>query len=151
MKPNKEALLWWADALDSGIYEQGHNMLETKAGKNCCLGVACRLAVAQGLILMERADDAVLFGGSWAALPPEVKDHLGIYDDFLMLEIDGEQALLAIHNDGARHFNSGEFRIRKKTFREIAKAIRDFANSLPATDLSQELPSQTLTATASDH
>lgn len=39
MNPNAKA---WADALESGNYEQGTDWLE-KDGKLCCLGVACRL------------------------------------------------------------------------------------------------------------
>jgi hypothetical protein len=34
----------WSDALRSGEYTQGKTFLQDEDGKNCCLGVLCRLA-----------------------------------------------------------------------------------------------------------
>ena len=34
----------WLQALESGKYKQGKDVLKTKTGKYCCLGVACEIA-----------------------------------------------------------------------------------------------------------
>ncbi len=40
---DKDKAFKWADALDSGEHLQGFGVLETSEGKNCCLGVACKI------------------------------------------------------------------------------------------------------------
>ena len=50
MTVNKERLILWVDALRSGQYEQTDKRLK-RDGKYCCLGVACEVAVANGLEL----------------------------------------------------------------------------------------------------
>lgn len=40
----------WVEALRSGRFTQGTGALSTHAGGNCCLGVACELAVEQGVL-----------------------------------------------------------------------------------------------------
>jgi hypothetical protein len=46
--PNKERLALWTDALRSDKYEQTTSKLKDPDGY-CCLGVACEVAVANGL------------------------------------------------------------------------------------------------------
>ena len=50
MTPNKENIQKWVDGLLSGEYEQGRGKLN-KDGKFCCLGVACEVAIKNGLNL----------------------------------------------------------------------------------------------------
>jgi len=51
----KERVALWADALDSGEFERGQGALEIikKDGtkSHCCMGVACRIAMKNGLEL----------------------------------------------------------------------------------------------------
>lgn len=48
--PNKERLRLWTDALRSGKYQQATGKLKGDEGY-CCLGVACMVAVENGLSL----------------------------------------------------------------------------------------------------
>lgn len=55
---NTENMAKWAEALESGEYEQGRNHLaiigeDTESGKTfyCCLGVACEVAIKNGVEL----------------------------------------------------------------------------------------------------
>lgn len=50
MAVNKERVALLVEALKSGDYEQGTGYLN-KDGKYCCLGVACEVAIANGLAI----------------------------------------------------------------------------------------------------
>ena len=67
------------EALRSGKYTQGQNALESVSPqRNCCLGVACRVAMKDGLDLPVRADGAVVrFDGAVGVLPHSVMDWYG--------------------------------------------------------------------------
>jgi|SRR5207247_10631804 len=89
----KERIALWADALDSGEFEQGQSALEIikKDGtkENCCMGVACRVAMRNGLELHTETkfDDSVEMtwfsagstynAGSSTYLPQAVMDWYG--------------------------------------------------------------------------
>lgn len=49
MTVNKERVQLLVDALRSGDFEQGQNMLRTKDDTYCCLGVACEVARLNGI------------------------------------------------------------------------------------------------------
>lgn len=49
MPVNEERVQLLADALRSGEFPQGHNMLRTHDDKYCCLGVACEVARLNGI------------------------------------------------------------------------------------------------------
>jgi hypothetical protein len=80
----------WVAALRSGQYQQGKEWLQNDAGY-CCLGVACDLAVVDGVALRLRVAE-----GEWGfkgvndpassvaerLLPAAVEDWLGLYDSF---------------------------------------------------------------------
>lgn len=56
---NKDNLRLWVDALRSGEYEQTQGMLARKQGEQtsyCCLGVACEVAAANGVIIPKTVD-----------------------------------------------------------------------------------------------
>jgi hypothetical protein len=59
----------WVKALRSGKYEQTTHQLKSDEGY-CCLGVACEVAVSAGVIKG--------FDGNKGALPPKVKQWLGL-------------------------------------------------------------------------
>lgn len=48
----------WVDALRSGRYEQGTEVLHTASGRFCCLGVLCDIAVQEGIIPEPELDEA---------------------------------------------------------------------------------------------
>lgn len=91
---NKDKLKLWIDALRSGEYTQGQGNLAGKDGevvKYCCLGVACEVAIKDGLDLEfcwgrpavdeDREpveEDRKFYDTEDLVLPPAVQDWLGI-------------------------------------------------------------------------
>jgi hypothetical protein len=91
---NKDKLKLWIDALRSGKFEQGQGNLASRDGevvKYCCLGVACEVAVKDGLDLEGRwgrpigneveewvETDHKFYDSEDLLLPPAVQDWLGI-------------------------------------------------------------------------
>jgi hypothetical protein len=122
---NVEALLKWADALESGQYEQGHNYLtQDRLGKgvlDCCLGVACKVAMLNGITLKTQELQREGRDGTFKVtqyetqtwhLPNEVLKWLEIGQN-QEIEINGIRARLIIHNDE-----------RHASFQQIAQGIR---------------------------
>lgn len=113
---NKENLLLWVQALESGQFRQGRERLK-RAGlgayEYCCLGVACELAMANGAPVLETfIDDTIRFNDEIGYLPEAVQDWLGIPDEDPALDghVSAAQA-----NDG-----------RGMSFIEIAALVREF-------------------------
>lgn len=76
--PNKDNLRLWVDALRSGEYKQGREQLhDPELNEWCCLGVACDVAVKNGVPLNIDAAGA-RFDGHTDYLPQRVMDWLGI-------------------------------------------------------------------------
>lgn len=61
------------DALTSGEYTQGQNMLETQDGCFCCLGVACMVYEQQTGTNIKRDSFGQLIGGSLYEYPEVVE------------------------------------------------------------------------------
>ena len=100
----------WVAALRSGEFKQGREVLRNvEADKYCCLGVACALAIREG-VESEWPDDG---GYSWdEELPYAVRDWLGLKTGAGDLaEGDRYNHLIAL-NDDARY-----------TFTQIADVI----------------------------
>lgn len=81
---NKENMRLWVDALRSGEYEQGYGAL-LNDGKYCCLGVACEVAILNGVELAKEPVDSEYRPGRYAFgketslfLPGKVQEWLGI-------------------------------------------------------------------------
>jgi hypothetical protein len=114
--PNQNALAW-ADALESGRFEQGRSYLE-KGGKYCCLGVACVLAIEAG-VNVERDTEyvgsmGVAYDHHTASLPLPVKDWLGLGSDNGQYRDDrGFGRTLVSDNDNDQHH-----------FKRIAETVR---------------------------
>lgn len=102
----KAARELWAQALESGKYKQGAGQLavETDEGlQHCCLGVACELAVHQGIIASFDGDDGAL------------QDYMPVQDWLGLRVFNGTYSLdqsLTSDNDNGR------------TFEQIAATIR---------------------------
>jgi hypothetical protein len=86
---NKERILLWVEALESGQYQQERSALRQGDGY-CCLGVACEVAIANGLPLEVKpvvaplnvdASHAIwLYDGSQTYLPRAVGEWFGFGD-----------------------------------------------------------------------
>lgn len=93
----------WVEALRSGKYPQTREGLcRIKDGKEsyCCLGVACEVAIENGVSITKRPDSAVpwtLYNDSCGWLPEEVKDWLGL--THRSAEMNVEPGFLATAND----------------------------------------------------
>lgn len=117
MEPNKNNIKLWVDALLSGNYEQTNERL-TKIDEyghetDCCLGVACKVAIENGVPLeIEIIEDYTLgttvkYSGRVDWLPEPVQAWLGfdVGDPFLATdEVDSEWRRTATDlNDDARY------------------------------------------------
>lgn len=81
MTVNKDNVRLWVEALRSGKYTQGRTMLENADGRMCCLGVACRVAMDNGIPLGLEIDNGRVFFNDCDAMPPaEVMSWLGIIE-----------------------------------------------------------------------
>jgi hypothetical protein len=79
MVVNSERMQLLVDALRSGEYQQTQGTLEDKIG-NCCLGVACRVAMKHGLnIQIEiQSNGQTLFDDVDGVLPSSVSSWYGL-------------------------------------------------------------------------
>ena len=118
----------WADALESGEYEQGRltleRTLEDGSAKYCCLGVLCELAIADGVYVqklsrpyVEPGDSHALYGveRESVSLPEEVMRWSGVQTKQAF--VPGAHTLLAQNDRGT-------------PFSEIAKIIRANADTI---------------------
>lgn len=123
MKPDVARI--WADALDSGEYNQGYGVLcrlddETGGRAYCCLGVLCMAAIEAGVEVSTYLTDPefgkrqVYFNGKGGYLPLAVQEWAGL--DNMCPLIAGRPA--TYWNDSGR-----------KSFSDIAAKIRADINS----------------------
>lgn len=71
-----EARKLWAEALESGEYEQANSVLQTERGF-CCLGVACVVAEGWGIEVHRHRETDKLVGGDLDE-QPAVQQWLGL-------------------------------------------------------------------------
>lgn len=88
--PNKDNIRKWVDALRSGQYHQGNGRLKYKDNdnvvKHCCLGVACEVAIANGVEMdvdvynysSHDFKSRFIFDSNGGDLPEKVQKWLGI-------------------------------------------------------------------------
>ena len=124
IKANREK---WIKALESGRYHQGTYYLKKKSGNKpveyCCLGVACQLASAAGVIpraaeKMDYGEKIFRFGrdrNEESFLPIEVQRWLGVDScDITVAVVDSysnKRTVSSLNDDG-------------KSFKEIAQYLR---------------------------
>lgn len=110
MPLNPRSAAIWAHALEVDHAGQTKSALERRDGRRCCLGIACREAIRDG-VRVDAVDDSgiTMFDGNAGTLPHSVRNWLGAPEGDPML--DGEYA--TTRND-----------TRGETFVQIAAAIR---------------------------
>lgn len=97
---NHENVMLWVEALRSGEYDQGHERLtrinEDGYELDCCLGVACKVAIKHGVEFdsIEIKEDSSggkfkVYDGEPSWLPRAVKDWLGIDNNDPLLDRRG--------------------------------------------------------------
>lgn len=81
MKTPEEARKFWVEGLRSGRFKQITGALEND-GRNCCLGVACRLYMEDGgeLEVFMSNNEIVSFDRERGYLPTKVMDWLGLHE-----------------------------------------------------------------------
>lgn len=109
----------WVEALRSGGFRQGQGALRSRDGRYCCLGVACDLAAAEGVVVVD--DDESGYGRDarlvayvdpatgykdTAYLPEKVRDWLGLVDERGRLKATAQEgvdrdALSSLNDSGA--------------------------------------------------
>jgi len=127
MTPNKERITLWVNALKSGKYTQTKNTLHYEGKGFCCLGVACEVAIDNGLPIPRTTnnggflncapDNAVFYDGEHEVLPESVAEWFGIDTSprvILVIDEDEELRDVVELNDGGYY-----------TFKELAEFIRD--------------------------
>ena len=123
-QPNKENLLLWVLALESGQYTQARSILAMRNPDGtysyCCLGVLCEVAVAHGLELEVHEGSEKTYNASYTLPPHEVFEWLG-----LSREIAGLRDILLPRSE----FDEEPFAAELNdsygfTFEQIAAAIR---------------------------
>lgn len=78
--PNKKNIKKWTTRLRDPNLLQGFGQLGTPDGKRCCLGVACDVAVEEGVINppVTHPSGALRYAGNSIFLPQAVMDWLGL-------------------------------------------------------------------------
>jgi hypothetical protein len=120
LNPNAEK---WVQALESGRFKQGAHVLHRKEDDaRCCLGVACALAIEDGVAVVVDTDEddfCVTYDGRTGGLPQSVERWVGLNSGMGYLSPDCPlDCTLASLNDMG------------KSFAEIAQIIRDNADTL---------------------
>jgi hypothetical protein len=121
MMLNEHAQMW-VDALVSGDYTQTRGTL-TDANGDCCLGVACKVAIAAGVpvkveVVDSRPTSYTKYDGESKYLPASVRSWLGLTSDNGGFEDELGADTLADLNDAGN------------TLAEIAAIIRANADEL---------------------
>lgn len=101
--------LKWVEALESGNYKQGTGRLcRIDLDKNkrfYCLGVACDLAIENGLIVSATdGRDCVVYDGESDYLPAKVAKWLGLNSRCGFYELNNGSSTLSGKNDSGYSF-----------------------------------------------
>lgn len=125
---NKENIRKWVAALRSGEYEQGTGFLN-KNGKYCCLGVACDLAVKDGVGIEVSActeshrEGVTLYGGFHGYMPAAVDEWLGSIATVAGFSTDELDIVIGKTDDGWELAASSANDDEEWDFNRIADAI----------------------------
>lgn len=82
MKLNKQAIRTWVERLRDPNSKQRRDILGSTYGERCCLGVACDIAVENGVIPAPTPREGVLYyDGESTYLPERVREWFGFDSD----------------------------------------------------------------------
>ena len=97
-----EARAAWVKALRSDEFEQGEGALR-HGDKYCCLGVACELAIRDGVWLSVTVDENNLYAysGQTGTLPGDVRRWLDLETVDGVLKDDSETSLASTNDAGS--------------------------------------------------
>jgi hypothetical protein len=102
MNPNVKTK--WVEALRSGEYTQGRNLLHYM-DDFCCLGVLCELAVKDGVQMSVSGNRGVnSYDNNASSLPDAVKDWAGLSSNLPLAKIEGVNYTLHYMNDDGNSF-----------------------------------------------
>lgn len=115
---NREAILAWVEALESGEYSRTEGVLHDKNGY-CCLGVACDIYAKTTLTQLKWSDTleqvngsesygsvhGYSFAGEGMILPPAVQSWLGLDEQNPSVRENGYNQCLAEMNDEGVEFS----------------------------------------------
>lgn len=95
----------WVEALRSGKFQQAKNRLATKDGF-CCLGVACEVAIENGVEIKKIVVDTggILYDYNEMLLPDSVKEWLNLTTCGSDYEVIGNAQQLSADNDSGKTF-----------------------------------------------
>lgn len=118
---NKKRVQLWVDALRSGKYKQARGRLETSGGEYCCLGVACDVAIANGIDIDRQVSKygAVRYGETTSVLPRKVAAWFGFEESSPAVTVneDFSAEVTCVFLNDDLHYN----------FNQIADAVsRDY-------------------------
>lgn len=103
---NTERLTLWVEALESGQYQQGRHALR-REDMFCCLGVACDVAITNGLKINAyelESGPEWNYDGNLDSLPRSVREWYGLDESNPELEFpDGSTADCIYANDSGRY------------------------------------------------
>lgn len=98
----------WLDALRSGEYKQGKNVLHDEATDTfCCLGVLCDLAVKEGVVTSEHYEHVNRMvtsydaEGAFTVLPIKVAEWAGLEDSDDMRRAVNPKVYVSSEPDGS--------------------------------------------------
>ena len=117
---NKVIKKKWVDALRSGEYTQGYDILKSGEGEYCCLGVLCDLAVKENIAKEDHALNTFItqtdyyFDGERGVLPISVVSWAGLDSYYVQVEYKNFPVALDELNDA-----------KGLTFNEIADLIEE--------------------------
>ena len=129
-EPNKERIKLWTEALRSNKYKQKRNVLgldkpdgNYPAG-NCCLGVACEVAIKNGLNIERYVNEAnyISYDGEYEVLPQSVADWYGLKTTSPEFVVEGGQLI----REAVELNDSGNY-----TFADIAGIIEEEFGLIP--------------------
>lgn len=100
LEMNPEVKTLWTAGLRSGEFEQGTDVL-TKDGKDCCLGVLCKLGIRAGIKVEVFTGEGgtVIYDGEDSYLPQSIMDWAGLDDsnpEVFYRDSDGDECNMSL-------------------------------------------------------
>ncbi len=97
----------WIEALRSGKYQQTTGMLHEIGAGFCCLGVACEVAIENGVAVKKNVNHGASYDDKLGGLPDVVRSWFGITNEFGTYEgLVYDKASLVCDNDQGKNFQT---------------------------------------------